>query len=137
MKSEYQHRLGPVQRDILTQLSRWVIAVEKKEQDMGEALFGDDTVVDVSYKINGFYAAKSPKPHSGKETKPLEIDLHLHTHRCFVTFDRVACSARKGRSVGKGHVVDLRKNKGWLITCNKYISVFFISTCTSFFASYQ
>lgn len=47
MGKEYQHRL----RCILTQLSRWAVAVEKKEQDMGEALCGDDTAVEASYTM--------------------------------------------------------------------------------------
>ncbi len=34
---------------ILTQLSRWVAAVGKKEQGTEEALFGDDSAVDASY----------------------------------------------------------------------------------------
>ncbi len=51
MRSEYQHQFGPVQRRILIQLSRWVVAVEKKDQDRGEALFGDDTAVDASYTM--------------------------------------------------------------------------------------
>lgn len=51
MRSEYKNRLGPVQRRTLSQLSRWVVAVEKKEQDTGEALVGDDTAVDTSYTM--------------------------------------------------------------------------------------
>ena len=49
MRSEYKHWLDPVQNGIPTQLSRWVIAVEKKEQGTEEALFGDDSAVDASY----------------------------------------------------------------------------------------
>jgi len=51
MRSEYKHRLGPTQRCILTQSSRWVIAVEKKEQNTGEALFDDDAAVDGSHTM--------------------------------------------------------------------------------------
>lgn len=49
MRSEYKHWLDPVQNGILTQLSRWVAAVGKKEQGTEEALFGDDSAVDASY----------------------------------------------------------------------------------------
>ncbi len=49
MRSEYKHWLDPVQNGTLTQLSRWVAAVGKKEQGTEEALFGDDSAVDASY----------------------------------------------------------------------------------------
>ena len=48
MRSEYNHWLGLGQRRVFTHLSRWVVAVEKKEQDTGKALFGDDAAVDAS-----------------------------------------------------------------------------------------
>ena len=50
MRSEYKHQLGPhVTKCVLTQLSRWVVAVRKKKQDTGEALFRDNAAVNVSY----------------------------------------------------------------------------------------
>lgn len=51
MRSKLQQLYGPVQKGILTQLSRWVVAVEKKQQDTGKALSVDDTVVDASYTM--------------------------------------------------------------------------------------
>lgn len=43
MRGEYKRRLGPAQRCRLT--------VEKKEQDAGEAFFGDNTTVNVCYTM--------------------------------------------------------------------------------------
>ena len=40
-----------ITRYLLTQLSRWVIAVEKKKQDTRESLFGDDAAVNVPYTM--------------------------------------------------------------------------------------
>jgi len=51
MKIEYIHWRGFVQRCSLTQWSRWVIAVEKKERDTREALINNDTAVNVSYTM--------------------------------------------------------------------------------------
>lgn len=51
MRSKSKHRFRPAQRCILTQSSRWVIAVEKKKQDTGEALFDGNAAVDVSYTM--------------------------------------------------------------------------------------
>ena len=52
MRSEYKHRLGyHITRYVLIQLSRRVVAVEKKEQDTEEALFSDNAAVKISYTI--------------------------------------------------------------------------------------
>lgn len=52
MRSEYNNRLdSPLTRCVLTQLSRWVVAVEKKEQDTRVLLFGDDAVINVPYTM--------------------------------------------------------------------------------------
>lgn len=74
MRSEYQRRLGPVQWAVLTQLSRWVVAVEKKEQDKGEALLGDGTVVNISYTVEARTLQEGLPP------------LHLATIKDFLRF---------------------------------------------------
>ena len=47
---------------ILTHLNRWVVAVEKKEQDTGKALLSDDAAVDVPYTIGARSLRKGLPP---------------------------------------------------------------------------
>lgn len=49
-------------RCVLTQLSRWVIAVEKKEQDTRESLFSDDAAVNVPYTMRARSLQESLPP---------------------------------------------------------------------------
>ena len=51
---------------MLTQSSRWVITIEKREQDNG--VFNDDAAVDVSYMSRFFSSAKQCQPLRAEET---------------------------------------------------------------------
>jgi len=49
MKSEYKHQVDFAKRYLLTQSSRWVVAVQNKKDGTGGSLLNNDTSGDVSH----------------------------------------------------------------------------------------